>query len=129
MSEVPPRVRVTAPPRRRPVVRPRSGGPDGLGDLDEATRLGGVYLASLMRAQLWLAAVVLLVLGVVVGSVPLLFFLAPGLAEVDVLGLPLPWVVLGGGVYPLLALLGWGYVRRAERHESAFADLVREREQ
>ncbi len=137
VSEVPPRVRVTAPPRRRPVVRPRSGdvvppgtpgSSGGLGDLDQATRLGGVYLASLMRAQLWLAAQVLVVLGVLVGGVPLLFFLLPGLAQVDVLGLPLPWVALGGGVYPLLTLLAWGYVRRAERHERAFAELLSDRE-
>jgi hypothetical protein len=37
---------------------------------------------------------------------------------------PLAWLVLGGLVYPFLWLLGRGYVRRAERNEQDFAELV-----
>ena len=43
-----------------------------------------------------------------------------------VLGVPLPWLLLGVVVYPFLVLLGWLYVRRAERNERDFADLVGE---
>ena len=32
--------------------------------------------------------------------------------------------MLGGLVYPFLFLLGWSYVRRAERNEQDFAELV-----
>jgi hypothetical protein len=50
-------------------------------------------------------------------------------ARVHLLGVPLPWVVLGVLVYPwLLVLAGW-YVTRAERNEAAFVDLVERREE
>jgi hypothetical protein len=112
-------MRVTGPPRRR-MPRTRAG------DVDEQTQLGGVYLGSLLREQLWLAMriIALLVLGV--GSLPLVFHLAPGLADVHLLGLPLPWLLLGVVVYPVLLLLGWRYVVRAERNERDFAELLAE---
>ena len=121
MAEDPPpqRVRVTGPPRRRaPQTR--------TGDIDEQTQLGGVYLGSLLREQLTLALriIALLVLGV--GSMPLLFHLAPGLAGVHLFGLPLPWLLLGVVVYPVLLVLGWRYVVRAERNERDFAELLSE---
>ncbi|GAA4363325.1 hypothetical protein [Nocardioides caricicola] len=113
------RVRVTGPSRRRtPVTR--------TADIDDQTRLGGVYMGSLLREQLRLAIGILLVLALTVGVLPLLFHLAPELAEVHVLGLPLGWLLLGVAVYPTLLLLGWVYVRRAERNERDFAELVSE---
>ena len=121
MAEDPPpqRVRVTGPPRRR-VPRTRAG------DIDEQTQLGGVYLGSLLREQLWLALRIIAMLMLSVGSLPLVFHLAPGLADVHLLGLPLAWLLLGVLVYPLLLLLGWRYVRRAERNERDFAELLSE---
>lgn len=118
MSEPrPERVRVTGPDRRHtPAARTV--------DIDAETRLGGVYLGSLLREQVRLALRILAVLAVTVGSLPLVFYLAPGLAGVHVLGLPLSWLLLGVAVYPLLLLLGWHYVRRAERIEQDFADLM-----
>lgn len=115
----PPRVRVTGPPRRV-TPRPRTH------EIDEETELGGVYLGSLLRAQLGLAARAIGLLALTLGSLPLLFHLFPGLARVQVVGLPLPWLLLGVLVYPLLVLLGWRYVRRAERNERDFADLLSE---
>lgn len=115
----PPRVRVTGPDRRaRPSTR--------IGDIDEDTPLGGVYLGSLLRVQLGLAARILAVLAVTVGSWPLVFHLAPGLADVRVAHVPLAWLVLGGLVYPWLVFLGWRYVRAAERNERDFAELMSE---
>jgi hypothetical protein len=119
----PRRVRVTGPDRHasaRP--RPRTG------DIDEETPLGGVYLGSLLREQLLLAARVLGALAVTVGSLPLVFYLAPGLDDVRVFGLPLAWLLLGVLVYPWLVFLGWRYVRRAERNERDFAELMGELE-
>jgi hypothetical protein len=112
-----PRVRVTGPPRRRRALnRPV--------DLEQDTRLAGVYLSSLLREQLWLALRLLAVLAVAVGLLPALFALVPSLADVRVLGLPLAWLVVGVAVYPLLLGLGWRYVRTAERNEDAFAELM-----
>ena len=117
------RVRVTGPDRQaRARPQPRTG------DIDEETPLGKVYLGSLLREQLLLAARILGLLAVTVGSLPLVFFLAPGLDGVRVAGLPLAWLVLGVLVYPWLVVLGWRYVRRAERNERHFAELVGELE-
>lgn len=120
MSSTPPeRVRVTGPPRRStPVTR--------TSDIDDETRLGGVYLGSLLREQLRLALGILLVLALTVGSLPLAFHLWPGLGGIDLLGVPLSWWLLGVLVYPTLLGLGWAYVRRAERNERDFAELVSE---
>ncbi|WP_344775478.1 hypothetical protein [Nocardioides panacisoli] len=118
-EEPPPRVRVTGPSRQL-AGRPRSR----LGDVHEQTPLGGVYLSSLLRAQLGLAVRVLAVVAVTIVALPLLFHLVPGLSDVELAGLPLAWVLLGGAVYPFLLLLGWRYVRQAERNERDFADLV-----
>lgn len=115
----PQRVRVTGPPRRT-AARPR----DRLGDVHEQTPLGGVYLQSLLREQLFLALRMLLLVAVTVGGIPLLFRLVPDLGDLHPFGLPLAWVLLGGAVYPFLLLLGWRYVRLVERNERDFADLL-----
>jgi hypothetical protein len=111
------RVRVTGPPRRRTGAARTS-------DIDDETRLGGMYIRSLLREQLRLAIGILAALGLTVGLLPLLFHLVPGLSAVSVSGLPLAWLLLGVVVYPALLLLGWVYVRRAERNERDFAELV-----
>lgn len=118
-DERPQRVRVTGPPRRV-ASRQRSR----LGEVHEQTPLGGVYLSSLLREQLALAVRVLLLVTVTLVALPLLFHLAPSLGARHLLGLPVAWVLLGGVVYPFLLLLGWRYVRRAERNEQDFALLV-----
>lgn len=122
-EEPPPRVRVTGPPRQV-AGRPRSR----LGDVHEQTPLGGVYLSSLLRAQLGLAVRVLLVVTLTIVTLPLLFRLLPRLSDVEVAGLPLAWVLLGVVAYPFLLLLGWRYVRQAERNERDFTDLVHDAE-
>ncbi|TIC85096.1 hypothetical protein E8D34_13575 [Nocardioides sp. GY 10113] len=115
----PPRVRVTGPPRHV-VARPSTR----LGDVHEQTALGDLFLRSLLREQFGLAARVLVALALALGSLPLLFELLPGLAEREVAGIGLAWLLLGVLVYPFLLLLGWRYVRRVERNEQVFADLV-----
>jgi hypothetical protein len=63
---------------------------------------------------------------VLVGTA-LLGALAPRFGELRVFGLPLPWLVLGLFVYPLLIAIGWFTVRSAERTERDFLELVRRR--
>ena len=124
MNEVPPRlpatqrVRVTGPraprPRRTSVAS----------EIDAQTELGEIYMRSLMRTQLRLALGTVLILASTVGALPVLFATIPWLRTTRLLGVPLPWLVLGAGVYPLLLVLAWSYVRRAEANERSFDDLV-----
>ncbi len=118
MSDQPQRVRVTGPPRRR-------HGPQRPVDIEAESALSEVYLDSLLAAQLRLAGRILGLLAVAVGSLPLVFFLVPDLADVTPFGIPLSWAVLGFGVYPVLVVLGWRFVVRAERNERDFVDLTR----
>lgn len=93
-------------------------------EIDEETGVGDVYIRSLVRTQLRSALAVVALLAVGVGSLPLAFALLPDLAALRLGPVPLPWLVLGVLVYPVLLLIGWGYVRRAEAAESDFAALV-----
>jgi len=117
------RVRVTAPPRRRSAARVTR-----TRQIDQETQVGEVFLTSLLREQRRLALRVLVGVGVLL-ALPLLFHLAPDLSRTRLLGMPLPWWVLGVFTYPYLWLLGWAYVRRAESNERDFTDLLREAEQ
>jgi hypothetical protein len=44
--------------------------------------------------------------------------------RVVVLGVPVPWVILTVVAFVEIVLLGVFYVRRAERNEAAFSDLL-----
>ena len=81
-------------------------------------------MGSLLREQLRLALAVLGVLALGVGSLPLIFYLAPELADVRVAWMPVPWVLLAFAVYPFLVFLGWRYVRAAEQNERDFTALM-----
>ncbi len=116
------------PPQRVVVTSPRMRArrritPYGVThDIDRQTRLGEVYMASLIRSQLRLAIFTCVVLALAVAALPLVFWLTQN----GMLDTPrwLPWVVLGIGVYPCLLLGAWWYVRHAERHEREFVELV-----
>jgi hypothetical protein len=118
------------PPRRVRVVSPRSRHVRAAParpvrrEIDEQTILGEVYMRSLVRLQLRLAVGVCLIFALLLGGLPLVLSLQPRLSAVHVLGLPLPWLLLGVVVYPVLVLAAWLYVRQAERNERDFSDLV-----
>ena len=118
----PQRVRVTAPPRPGavppafPVAR----------ELDEQSEVGEVFLSSLIRSQLRLALVVAGGFGLILLGVPLLLALFPEIGALELLGIPIPWVLLGLGVYPLVIISGALYVRSANRNEKRFQDLLDE---
>jgi hypothetical protein len=119
------RVRITSP---RTVAARSRARRSNASEIDALTRLGEVYVQSLMRAQLRLAAYVVVALAVTLGGLPLLFLLVP-VGDVHLAGVPLTWLLLGVVVYPWLLVLAWWYVRRAERNEAAFEDLVERPEQ
>ena len=90
------------PPARH---RPQPAGPGhpadapgerALAELAEQTEVGEVLLRSLIRAQLMLAVRIFAVFGFFLLGLPALFATYPGLADFRVLGLPLPWLLLGG---------------------------------
>jgi len=114
------RVRVTSPRTRAP--RPRRT--TITSEIDAQTQVGEVYMRSLMRTQLRLALLLLGVVGILLAGLPVLFAVAPELREVRLLGIPLPWLLLGVVVHPTLVVAGWLYCRQSERTERDFAELV-----
>lgn len=120
----------TEPPRRVAVTSPRTSavrrppGRSALRALDEQDVVGELLVRSLVRAQLLLALRLLAALTVLLGGLPLLFALAPATRTASLLGLPVPWLVLGVLVHPALLLAGLVYLRLAERHEREFTELV-----
>jgi hypothetical protein len=119
--EGPRRVRVTSPrtsAARRPLI------PTGTREIDEQTRLGEIYMLSLVQSQLRLTLGVIGGVLLVLGSIPLLFWLVPPTRTLSIFGLPLPWVILGILVYPVVYVAARVYVRNAERIEAEFTEFV-----
>jgi membrane protein implicated in regulation of membrane protease activity len=84
-------------------------------------------MRSLLRTQLRLAMATLALVLVPLGLIPLAVHVYPPLAELAVGRVPLSWLLLGAAVYPYLVLVGWRYVRQAERNERAFDRIVSRR--
>ncbi len=93
-------------------------------ELAEATAHGDVYLRRLVRAQLGLSISALVAFIGLLGALPLLLFLAPSLADISVLGIPLPLMLVLVPLFPLFVAIGWAYQRRADSLDEAFRDLV-----
>jgi hypothetical protein len=120
--EPPRRTRITHPRTdavRRAPVRPASR------EIDEQTGLGEVYMSSLIRAQRRLGFVVCATVAVLLFGTALLGALSPRFVSARVLGMPLPWLLLGIVIYPVLIALARYTTRQAERNERAFSDLMR----
>jgi hypothetical protein len=117
----PVRVRVTAPRTGRPRSTTVAS------EIDAQTQVGEIFMRSLMRSQLRLAFGTVLVVAGTVGLLPVLFLTVPASRTTRLLGIPLPWLVLGFAVYPFLLAVAWLHVRRAERNERAFLELARTR--
>jgi len=93
-------------------------------EIDAQSEVGEIFMRSLMRAQLRLALTTVALLLMTVAIWPALFAIFPAVRHAHVFGLPLPWVVLGFAVHPVLIGLGWTHARRAERNEQAFGELL-----
>jgi hypothetical protein len=109
-----PRMTATASVRRRPTIS----------EIDEQTRIGEVYMRSLLRTQLRLGLSVVAVLTLALGTLPLAFAVVPHIGSVRVLTLPLPWLLVGVSIYPLLYAIAIWHVRAAEKAERDFTALV-----
>ncbi|GGK93896.1 hypothetical protein [Mangrovihabitans endophyticus] len=94
-------------------------------ELTAQTAIGEALVKGLVRAQLALALRLALVVVTGLGALPLLFAVAPAVGAVTVLGVNLPWLLLGVLAFPFLVAVGWAYVRWAERNEQDFLSVVR----
>lgn len=88
------------------------------------TQIGQQVVRLLIRKQLTLAITLAVTVAVVLGSLPALFTIFPALSESTVLGIRLPWLLLGGAAYPLLIGVGALYNHIAERNEKNFTHMV-----
>lgn len=112
----------------RPTPTPSRSGQRGAGrDIDEQTTLGETFMSSLVRTQLRLGLAVLALVILPLAILPAVWSLAPGLAELTFGPVPVAWIVLGVAVYPVLVVVGWRYVRQAERNEAEFERIVTRR--
>jgi hypothetical protein len=120
-TRAPQRVRVTSPRMAATARGPvRTVGRE----IDEQTGVGEVYLRSLLRAQLRLGLSVIAVIALALGTLPLVFAVIPRLGMVRVFTVPLPWLLVGVSVYPLLFGVAWWHVLATERAERDFAAIV-----
>ena len=120
------RIRVTAPrtilPGSGALLAARSAADSR--DAAEESDAGQVFVRSLIRSQLRLAVVVAAGFLLILVAFPLMLGLVPGLAESTIVGLPFDWVLLGAGIYPVIGLSAWLYIRTAARNEARYRDLV-----
>jgi hypothetical protein len=93
-------------------------------EVAEQSAVGEIMVRSLIRSQLRLALVVsagfMASLLLCWGAVRWV----PTIADWRILGIPLPWLVLGVGVYPIIGASAWLYVRAATKNENQYRDLV-----
>ncbi|WDZ85917.1 hypothetical protein [Micromonospora cathayae] len=119
--------RQPTPPQRTRIVLAevaRRGAERTRSELTEQTRVGEALVRGLVRAQLALALRLTAVVLIGLGGLPWLFAIAPAVGRVTVVGVNLPWLLLGVAAFPFLVAVGWTYVRLAERNEQDFTDLV-----
>ncbi|MEU8136443.1 hypothetical protein [Streptodolium elevatio] len=137
------------PPRREVVAHPRTlaalsraatgggGGPTGAAgdpgrppyaatadDLGAPSRLGDLYLRSLMRTQLRLGLAVVGALVVLLAGIPLACATVPELRDATAGGVPVPWLLVAVAPHPVFVLLGILNTRQAEANERDFANLM-----
>ena len=116
---------VVRAPRR--AARPVATSPVA-GDLYKQDSYSRSLVTSLMRAQMGVTLSALLPAAAIVLAYPLLAVLSPTLGTDHVLGVPLTLIILGGAIYPPIVLLGLWYVRRTERVEKRFVELLKDRD-
>lgn len=118
--------RVKVGKRERIVLAKRSSGRRvvrTLAELEDQTSVGEVLVRQLVRVQLILSIRLMLLTVVVLSGIPLLL-LMPSMGTINILGLRLPWLLLGFAVYPFFVAVAWSYNRSADRNERDFADMV-----
>ncbi|QYN35861.1 hypothetical protein K1T35_00350 [Pseudonocardia sp. DSM 110487] len=94
--------------------------------IQEPTGVGELLRSNLIGSQLAIALRFAIGAGLTLGLLPLLFAMVPEIGRVEVLGIRLPWLLLGVLVYPFLFGLGLWHTRTAEHLEQNFAETVQD---
>ncbi len=118
------RVRVSAPRAQAAHIPHRTSVSD---EVAQQSDVGELMVRSLIRSQLRLA---LVVTAGFIASLLLCWGLVrwiPTFSDANVLGIPVPWLVLGVGVYPVIGTCAWLYVKAATKNENQYRDLVDEK--
>jgi hypothetical protein len=95
-------------------------------DVQEGTGVGELLRTNLIGAQLRVAVWFAVGTGLALGVLPVLFYLVPDIGRTELLGVRVPWLLLGLLVYPFLVVVGVLHMRIAERVEQGFADHVQD---
>lgn len=85
---------------------------------------GEVLLAALRRSQLRLAVVIATIFLTTLSIIPMLYWGVDWLRTLHVGHVPVIWLTLGVGVFPIIISLGWIHIQVAEWYEQQFIDLV-----
>jgi hypothetical protein len=93
-------------------------------ELEEQTSWGELLIKDLVKAQLRTGLLLALLVVALLGSLPIIFYAIPSFGRFSVIGVPMPWLVLGVVPFPLLFGVGLWYNRLAERHERDFVDMI-----
>lgn len=112
---IPARVRVTAPAGAA-LNLPKRGTPDPA---------AAFYVRSLIRSQLRLALSVALGFLLILIGLAVIVWLWPQIHEIRIATVPLSWLLLGVGVYPLILLSAALYNRAAARNEARYRSIAR----
>lgn len=90
----------------------------------QTSGVGAVYVRSLIRSQLRLAIVCAVGFVVATAVFAIGVALLPAIDEALIAGVPVSWLLLGLGVYPLAITVAALYVRAATRNEARYRSLA-----
>ena len=100
---------------RDPLALPNTELPSGLSEL---------ALQTLMRAQLRMGLRYLFVIVFALVAVPLFLVNTSVLDHRSFIGVPITWIVIGAGFFPLLLGVAVSYTRSISRLEAAYLQMV-----
>jgi hypothetical protein len=95
-------------------------------EVQENTAVGDLLRRNLIRTQLSVTLRFAALTAAVLVALPVMFAALPELGRLTVLGLRVPWLLLGVLIYPFLIGVAWRYTRAADRIEQNFADHVQD---
>jgi len=112
-------VRITAP--RAPAGSPApTAVPSSSGDPSD------VYVRSLIRSQLRVAIVTAGSFAFLLAATTAALAFVPEVRAATAGGIPIVWIVLGAGVYPVVLVVAALFVRATERNEKRYRSLAGE---
>lgn len=85
-----------------------------------------VYVRSLIRSQLRVGIVAAVSFALLLAAATAALAFVPEVRAATVGGIPIVWIVLGAGVYPVVLLVAVLFVRAADRNEKRYRSLAEE---